>query len=365
MQPAMLMDAPVRLNPRQFASKTFPLRQSHLSRLCGPFACPRAFFLEIKEHNDGLSLKEWRYPKTVRGSVIHSVIDTLHRENAWERMSFIYGKTWRDEMSRSDEPPINWKYDDKKAIIRDGFQMVKGYASDPRNREAKVIAQETSFVTEIAGKYIATGTVDQIRKIDGGYQLVDFKSGQIPSQEELNWSYQLALYSLAMLLGKFYKKKDTSESFELKEFPASLVFIKLSDYLPYERPSTKRITYLSEAKYYDSYIGHELKAPSKTNPNGHPLLCKGMPKGPVFYESLFDLDMIYQFERSISNAIATVRMNRWWHSNSTLACSRCPFRGPVCRDIVRESGRELADLTFKPIKKRSVIYDGSYVGSPC
>lgn len=342
-----------KLDLRKIGTDQFPLRQSHISKIAGSFACSRALFLEIKEKNTGILLKKCRFPKTVRGSVVHRCIEYGHSSKRLDLLPFFYLQEWRREENRTDEPRINWKFDDRQQVLIEGFKMLAGYFKDHRNLNANVIAQEITFKVKIAGKYICSGTVDQIRKTPIGYELIDFKTGEIPQQEELNWSPQLCLYSLAMLEGEFFYKDRPDEKIYFNEFPAKIGLVKLNDYIPYEKATPKTISYHSEAVYYQTHLGAKILPTTSKNSNGHPLLAVGLPRGCGFYWSNFDLDFLPLFEKSLANAISTIRMNRYWFANSTMACSRCAYRGEVCREITTESGKELAELKFKSIRRRN------------
>lgn len=338
------------LKPRQFGSETFPLRQSDLSKLAGPFACPRAFFLGIREYNEGVRLKTWSWPKTSRGTVLHAAIEEIHHNNSWSKAPFVYMRAWQREERNPDNPPINWRYDDRRKIIREGWAMLKGYVTDPRNREATVLAQEVTFTVRIGGRYWATGTIDQVRKIDGGIALVDFKSGAIPV-DDMAWDYQLSIYALALANGTLFYKSDPARTFSFSEYPTAIYVVKLGDYVPYERLVAKTIGNAAEAEFYGARIGSVIQPLTDKNPAGHPLLTKGKARGPAFYEANIDRDLLPLQEKAICNAVATIRMNRYWFANSSFACSKCSYKGPVCRDLVSESGNDLCDLSFTSTKK--------------
>ena len=349
--------APIqKLNPRLFGTDAFPMRQSDISTILPPFGCMRKWFLQVAEYNLGKMTREFRDPRTVNGSVLHSVLETVHKDRQFEKLAWIYMRQWRLEESRTDEPPIRWGAIDRRELIRSGYQMLKGYCACEDNQNAEVIAQEARFVCKV-GKVTAVGTIDQIRREGDGIRLVDFKSGMIGSQFDLDHGFQLALYSTALLNGTFFIR-ESQEGEPLREreirfgqWPNSLGLIKLTDYLPYEKPTPKTIKYVSEAAYYGARIGTEIRPLTAKNPDGNPKLRTGAPRGPGFYQSQMTPEHIYEFERSVQNIVATVKMNRYWWANHSMACSMCAFTRQ-CRGYSMESGRKLADLDFKPTNRR-------------
>lgn len=310
----------------------------------------------IQEYNEGLHPgPRFRYPKTVRGTVLHAAIDEIHRTHGFDRLARTYLKFWRFEQRRKDEAPLNWRGEDRRKIIREGYEMIRGYFAQSEHREAHVVAAEAKFVVQVASKYWCVGTIDQVRQIAGGLQLLDFKSGQVGSQEELDHSYQLGLYSLALLQGRLRILQDdgTYKEMKLDQFPKSLGVIRLTDYVPLQKPMAREVQRLSEAKYYGVSIGSTIYPRTEKNPQGNSRLVKGGPRGCGYYESRFDIDEIPLLERSLSNAISMIRLNRYFFANSS-ACNFCPYAGAVCRAVASESGNDLINLDFnQPSPRRS------------
>ena len=178
------------------------LRQSLINQY---LFCPKSFQLEQIQ---GVR-PAYRSHAALNGSVIHKLLHRMHTGHWNLNPEWMYEEVLQQLEFEGPEQliPVDWcNRDDQVSRYReDVVEIITNYRLKPYNRDAEVILSEAPFTVKI-GRVEFIGTVDQIRQNpDGTLELIDFKtSSRTPCEPALTSSYQLILYSLAMLYGTFH-----------------------------------------------------------------------------------------------------------------------------------------------------------------
>jgi len=299
----------------EWGSKQNPIRQSDLSSLFGGmFGCAKRFALN-KIYPIKKEIESYHGPM---GSVIHKAIENY----------FAYGSTCSVEMLIGD-----WEKENGVFI-----QMPPGEQSKITNRYSsmmkhfletdicsylkdRVVDIERAFLTEIDGIWVA-GTIDLIvnGKSNKMY-VVDFKTGALMSQFEMDFGYQTSLYTYAVKHGEFFLKPDSMESGnayyesykntkqknKYNKTP-KMFYCYLEDSVPVGRKSTRKSKHKSTDKM--------------ANENGEITITKGQKHGPIMYESFPRETNWSRLSYSLKTAIAFSRSGIFPESISS-NCERC------------------------------------------
>jgi len=209
------------------------LRQSLLNQY---LFCPKSYQLEhLQNCRPG-----YRSHAALNGSVVHELLHMVHN-GGWnlEPVSTYDGVLQQLEFEGPEKLiPVDWnnrevevsKYRDMAA------EIINHYRMKPYNRDTRIILSEAPFTVKI-GRVIFTGTVDQIRENpDGKLELLDYKSSaRVPPEVALASSYQLILYSLAMLYGTFHTPQGPVQFLQLPDYAT---WYHLRNHIPYKRKTT-------------------------------------------------------------------------------------------------------------------------------
>lgn len=131
---------------------------------------------------------------------MHNLLAELH-ETKDERMFDTETIEQYVDLYESNEDKKVW-WDDRekqvKAWAKDTAITLKNYWAKPFNRDCMVLLSE--FEVEVMiGKFLFAGRIDQLRRYDDKYILVDFKTGLANTNEHLiELNYQLSIYSYAL-----------------------------------------------------------------------------------------------------------------------------------------------------------------------
>jgi len=176
----------------------------------------------------------------LHGRVLHQLIEELHLVNWDLDIKSRYRERFDHEEFHGDESdtPVFWKNDREATIdslVEEAVQMLNNYRDKDYNCDANVILSEATFMLKV-GRYVFSGTVDQIRQNGDHWQLLDFKSSKFtPNQQFLDLDYQLGLYSLACWRGVFKMPDGTMRMLEIPPEQLSICYYQLRDHIPYKR----------------------------------------------------------------------------------------------------------------------------------
>lgn len=234
-------------------------------------------------------------PKMLYGSALHRAIRMFH-ENGNARDGGMMGlltEAWTVEEKRLEDEgvPVLWSDTDGRAeMLAEGETILAYYAR--ANVGCEVVLAEAEFEVEIAG-YPFAGRIDQVRIQDAPdgpeMWLVDFKLGtQSPKQIELDLSYQLSIYTLALMRGAF-------ASCQPSLFPDRICYYALRDHLPLKRKSVRN--------------GVERQP--------------GEERGPAMYFTSRSMEDILVAEQNIGRVCAAIRRNEFFPEPGPMSCGMC------------------------------------------
>ena len=302
------------------------LRQSLINQY---LFCPKSFELEHLQH----CRPGYRSHAALNGSVVHELLHLLHTGHWGLDPASKYDKVInRLEFDGPERLiPVDWNNRDVEVSkYRDmAVEIIKHYRQKPYNREARVIVSEAPFTVKI-GRTAFTGTVDQIRENpEGLIEIIDFKtSSRAPNEAALTSSYQLILYSLAMLYGTFHAPSGPVQFLQLPDYAT---WYHLRQHIPYKRKTT---------------VGDQVFQKGDEKP--------GDPRHRVKITP----DMIAAFRKDAGKIARAINEGIFPRVASTATCSLCKFAQACQQD--KESGSlnkkqitELAELTRQLEKEKA------------
>jgi len=215
--------------------------------------------------------------------------------------------------------PVDWnnREDEASKYRADAVEIINQYRQKPYNLEARVIVSEAPFTVKI-GRTTFTGTVDQIRENpDGTLELLDYKTSQrVPPEAAMVSSYQLILYSLAMLYGTFHTEKGEVRFLRLPDYST---WYHLRNHIPYKRKTT---------------VGDRVFQKGDEKPSD--------PRHRISISS----DMIAAFRKDVGKIARAINEGIFPRTASTANCSLCKFAQACQQD--KEGGalskRQISDL---------------------
>ena len=290
------------------------LRQSLLNQY---LFCPKSFELEhLQNCRPG-----YRSHAALNGSVVHELLRQLHNDQ-WD----LDPATTYDEVLQQLEfegpeklIPVDWNNREVEVgkYREMAVEIINHYRQKPYNLEARVILSEAPFTVKI-GRVEFTGTVDQIRENpDGTLELLDYKTSQrVPPEAALISSYQLILYSMAMLYGTFRSPQGPVQFLQL---PDHATWYHLRNHIPYKRKTTV----------------------------GDRVFLKGDEKpGDPRHRISITPDMIATFRKDVGKIARAINEGIFPRIANTANCSLCKFSKACQQD--KEGGalskRQISDL---------------------
>ena len=302
------------------------LRQSLINQY---LFCPKSFQLEQVQ---GVQ-PAYRSHAALNGSVIHELLHRMHNGHWNLNPEWMYDEVLQRLEFEGPEQliPVDWNNREVEVTRyrEDTVEIICNYRLKPYNRDAEVILSEAPFTVKV-GRVEFIGTVDQIRKNpDGTLELIDFKtSSRTPNDAALASSYQLTLYSLAMLYGTFHTANGTLQFLQLPDYAT---WYHLRNHIPYKRKTT---------------VGDQVFQKGDEKP--------GDPR----YRICITPDMIRAFRKDVSKIARAIKESIFPRVASTATCSLCKF-GTACQQD-KESGAlskrqisELADLSQQIEKEKA------------
>ena len=291
------------------------LRQSLINQY---LFCPKSFELEhLQNCRPG-----HRSHAALNGSVVHELLRQLHSgqwdldpAKAYDQVLHLI------EFEGSERCiPVDWNNREEEVCKYrvDAVEIINRYRQKPYNSEARVILSEAPFTVKI-GRVEFTGTVDQIRKNpDATLELIDFKtSSRTPHESALTSSYQLILYSMAMLYGTFHTENGEVQFLQLPDYAT---WYHLRQHIPYKRRTT---------------VGDMVYQKGDAKPGDPRHRVKMTP------------DMISAFRKDVSKIASAIHEEIFPRVASTATCSLCKFSHACQRD--KECGalskRQISELT--------------------
>jgi len=291
------------------------LRQSLINQY---LFCPKSFELEHLQH----CRPGYRSHAALNGSVVHELLHLLHTGH-WgldpaSKYDKVINRLEFEGPERSIPVDCNNRDEEVSKYRADAVEIINQYRQKPYNREARVILSEAPFTAKI-GRVEFTGTVDQIRENpDGSLELLDYKSSQrVPPEAALTSSYQLILYSLAMLYGTFHTE---NSEVQFHQLPDHATWYHLRNHIPYRRKTTV----------------------------GNRVFLKGDEKpGDPRHRISITPDMIAAFRKDVAKIARAIKEGIFPRVATTANCSLCKFSKACMQDkeSCALSKRQISELT--------------------
>ena len=302
------------------------LRQSLINQY---LFCPKSFELEQIQGVRPL----YRSHAALNGSAIHELLHRMHNGHWNLNPEWMYEEVLQQLEFEGPEQLIPVDWNNREAEVsryrEDAVEIICNYRLKPYNRDAEVILSEAPFTVKV-GRVEFTGTVDQIRRNpDGTLELIDFKtSSRTPNEAALASSYQLILYSLAMLYGTFHT---ANEAVRFIQLPDYATWYHLRNHIPYKRKTT---------------VGDQVYQKGDEKP--------GDPRHRISITP----DMISAFRKDVGKIARAIHEGIFPRVASTATCSLCKFAQACLQDKERGSLNkrqisELADLSHQIEKEKA------------
>ena len=127
------------------------------------------------------------------GITIHDTLRDFHAKQMFQEVSLddllkIYENNW-NPLGYLDEKHRNIRFEA-------GKKLLEKYYKNQQKEDIKPLALEKSFNIRIAGVKFY-GRIDRIDPLDGGVEIIDYKTGSPKTQKEVDKDDQVAYYAIA------------------------------------------------------------------------------------------------------------------------------------------------------------------------
>jgi hypothetical protein len=286
---------------------------------------------------------------------------------------------------------VVWGRHDPARVRDERVAMIAGLLRDAPNHIAKILAIEPAYLSRLGDLWIS-GHIDLIYHPVNAPEtiaLCDWKTGAtVPHQIILDHGFESGLYSSACATGKFAFREqarpiqlndgswvvsgsigDASVSrtgmdlnmtqqrclealliayqadrgevhnevdraaktpHTFGEFPSSLHYVHLADYVPYARGGTKTPSRPEQLAFYGCEADNKVK------------YAAGDARGPAWYKMRRTEQDIPRLEYLAKNITSVVRMGRFFESIGE-KCERCPYATPCLTRGYGLKGKDLQD----------------------
>lgn len=294
--------------------------------------CPRSYFFGRVL---GMEPEDTSWAALV-GIAYHEAISGWHglgRRDAVDVIQRDFATALRKQIDRATGRGLTIDgYEGEASIAEEcasAAEVLAGYCTDPVN-QVDLVVNECRFEVEVKGTgktaYQFHGYVDQVRRwADGSLHLIDMKSGSSrPNDLLLGLDFQLSLYALAMLKGKFLPRDSGLPPITFGRRPDSIALAFLRDYERYKK-NQYAPTIKGENKVKNPETGRMIleEIPNPKYAEGYKT---GDRKGQVFYRtqrSDFDLR---QAEIDLSRVCASIRLKQFYRRPMAQgSCMQCRF----------------------------------------
>ena len=207
--------------------------------------CPRKFY-----YSRILKLK---FPKSIHitiGIIEHEILQNIHNRlkvNQFDEnvLESIFDEVWKKYKNNFESDFFEWIWKDYVSVI------IKQYMNKYGIHSANVHLTEKDFEFCLDEKYLISGKIDRIDKIDNGYEIIDYKkSGNGLVNSWINKFYkksedfQMPIYFLAAK--KYFKLEPKILSYFLLDFKKNRECEKIEIKIKEEPDTKKRVTHITE-----------------------------------------------------------------------------------------------------------------------
>lgn len=104
--------------------------------------------------------------------------------------------------------PIGYhSFSHEKKMKKEGEKMLRNFFKKFHHQKINICALEKSFKLKLDGKITLTGKIDRIDKNNNQIEIIDYKTGSVPKENQLKKDLQLAIYTLAVAYNPSFKVK--------------------------------------------------------------------------------------------------------------------------------------------------------------
>ena len=178
-------------------------------------SCPLKYKFQEIDH-----IRTPKSKEAVFGSTMHETLKFIHTPGilspTLDQAMEHFGNSWN--------PAVFDNPDEERAAFSQGIKIIQQYYQENNPANFNIVDLESRFQIEIGAgdeKHIVSGIIDRIDKVDGGYEIIDYKTTKkMPSQEKVDNDLQLSVYLKAFLAS--YPKEITN----LDKIKVSLYYLK-------------------------------------------------------------------------------------------------------------------------------------------
>ena len=129
------------------------------------------------------------------GNVMHATVKFIvaqireHGRVAWDEVERAFDREWRSPGYEDDYQEQEYR--------REGLAQLRVFHSEYSAAPADVLAQERGFEIPLEGDVLLTGRMDQVNRIEGGVEIVDYKTGRPRDEKSVRKNLQLSVYAMA------------------------------------------------------------------------------------------------------------------------------------------------------------------------
>lgn len=129
------------------------------------------------------------------GNVMHAVVKFIvaqiaqHGRVAWEEVERAFDREWHSAGYEDDYQEQEYR--------REGLAQLRVFHAEYSAAPADVLAQERAFEIPLEGDVVLTGRMDQVNRVEGGVEIVDYKTGRPRDEKSVRKNLQLSVYAMA------------------------------------------------------------------------------------------------------------------------------------------------------------------------
>ncbi len=129
------------------------------------------------------------------GNVMHATVKFIvaqireHGRVLWDEVERAFDREWRSAGYEDDYQEQEYR--------REGLAQLRVFHSEYSASPADLLAQERAFELPLEGDVLLTGRMDQVNRVEGGVEIVDYKTGRPRDEKSVRKNLQLSVYAMA------------------------------------------------------------------------------------------------------------------------------------------------------------------------
>jgi len=381
---------------RQLGTAPFPFHKSYANNIVGDYGCPKRFRYEMDAAYDrgdsSPDEHETISGKMAAGTAAHETIARA-LTHAPARDAILSGRWtpnrdnvkrvfWEEFERETGARKVVWYDDNESDVLDDAIHMIVGLLTRLHERVERVVLVEPGFIAQL-GAYWLSGHIDLVyvpKHAPNRIAFADWKTGEKkPHQLELDHSWEAGVYSAALRHGTFLPRESIEhdvaangfhvakvgahvsthpsryiaerqaieaaliglatgeqhpDAIRLEQFPSSIHYVALHDYVPYEKAGSKAVTRLEDLQHY----GYDAPPTAK-----HKYKAGDLRGGAWCNVALRETDLV-RLEARLRNVIGMIRMGRFIDQIGVMRCGRCKYARVCLNDGFESTADESKEL---------------------